>query len=133
MFTGTITGTVGRDPEAKYFESGSAVATFTVAVRERRKRVEGEEALWIKVKVWGKSVEWVADNIKKGDQVTCTGEIARPEQFSRRDGTAGFVMVLDGATVEKPYLPRESGAPAPTVAAPAPATAPAVSSDEIPF
>lgn len=149
MFTGQLTGNLGRDPELKYFESGQIVATLSVAVRQRKRRGEDPPAYWVKVEVWGKTAEWVADNLRKGDSVTCYGEVAL-EEFTRRDGTPGVAQKLSSAQVERHGSRQESPAPgvnayaaasqpaarpAPApAAAPAPAPAPQqYDEQEIPF
>lgn len=128
-FTGQLTGNLGRDPELRYLESGQTVATFSVAVRQPKRQGEDPPAFWVKVEVWGKTATWLADNLRKGDQVLVCGTVAQ-ETFTRRDGTAGQAVVIKNAQVEKMWEPRgqqqtqPAAAPAPAPA-PAPAAAPA--------
>ena len=45
----TLIGNLGRDPEVRYTQSGTAVCNITVAIGERRK--DGDE--------WKEHTEWV--------------------------------------------------------------------------
>ncbi|MFN9914393.1 MAG: single-stranded DNA-binding protein, partial [Pirellulaceae bacterium] len=48
----TFTGRAGKDPGARYFESGTAVAEFTLAISyPKRKNSEEKPPLWLTVKV----------------------------------------------------------------------------------
>lgn len=120
-FQGQLTGNLGRDPELRALESGQMVTTFSVAVRQPKKGGQDQPAYWVKVEVWGKTAQYAADYLKKGDSVFCAGTVAL-EQFTKRDGTQGFANVLKNANVEK-FSSRDGDAPA---AAPAPVAAPVV-------
>lgn len=113
-FQGQLTGNLGRDPELRALSSGQMVTTFSVAVRQYKKDAP---AYWVKVECWGKTAQYAADYLKKGDSVFCVGTVTL-EEFTKRDGTVGFANVLKNANVEK-----FSGGPA--AAEPAPAAAPA--------
>lgn len=118
-FQGQLTGNLGRDPELRALNSGQMVTTFSVAVRQYKKDAP---AYWVKVECWGKSAEYAANYLKKGDSVFCQGTVTL-EEFTKRDGTPGFANVLKNANVEK-FGGREGGeasAPAAAPAAPAPA------------
>ncbi len=89
----TFTGYVGRDPECKYFESGTAVAEFTIAISyPKRRNAEEKEALWLSVKVWGKQVDNVANLIKKGSHVLLQGELE--QETWEKDGDKRSKLVL---------------------------------------
>lgn len=143
-FTGQLTGNVGRDPEIRYFESGQIVCSLSVAVRQRKRRGEAPPAYWVKVEVWGKTAEWIADNVRKGDAVTCFGEVSL-EEFTRKDGTPGLAQKLSSAQVElsgpRSSAPGNTGGsdsyaaasqPAPRPA-PAPVAAASADDSDIPF
>jgi single-strand DNA-binding protein len=89
----TFTGYVGKDPECKYFESGTAVAEFSIAISyPKRKGGEEKEALWLSVKVWGKQVDNVANLIKKGSHVLLQGELE--QETWEKDGDKRSKLVL---------------------------------------
>lgn len=78
----TIVGRCGRDPEAKYFESGTQVAQFSVATN----RYNQDEPDWHQVKVWGKQAQVAVDYLRKGNLVGITGRL---EYESWNDKTTG--------------------------------------------
>lgn len=90
----TFTGHVGRDPDAKYFETGSSVAEFTIAISyPKRKNGEEKPALWLSVKVWGKQVETVTNYVKKGTQIIVQGELE--QETWEKDGVQKSKLVLN--------------------------------------
>lgn len=73
-----LMGFVGKEPEVKYTQSGSAVATFSVATSEKFKNKEGQwqnETEWHNVVVWGKRAEVIKDHVHKGSQLYVEGKI----------------------------------------------------------
>lgn len=124
-FQGQLTGNIGRDPELRALSSGQMVTTFSVAVRQPKKQGQDQPPFWVKVECWGKTAEYAANYLKKGDSVFCVGTVTM-EEFTKRDGTQGFANVLKNANVEK-FSGRDGDAPAPAAAAaPAPVAAPVV-------
>ena len=61
----TLVGRAGRDPEVRYFESGSMVANLTMAVNRRSR---DDEPDWFNLEIWGKQAQVAADYVKKGSQ-----------------------------------------------------------------
>ena len=45
-----LVGRAGREPDVRYFESGSIVANFTLAVNRRSR---DEEPDWFNLEIWG--------------------------------------------------------------------------------
>lgn len=119
-FQGQLTGNLGRDPEFRALSNGQMVTTFSVAVRQYKKDLP---AYWVKVECWGKTAEYAANYLKKGDSVFCVGTVTL-EQFAKRDGTEGFANVLKNANVET-FSKRDGDSSTPVAAAAAPAPAPA--------
>ena len=66
----TLVGRAGRDPEVRYFESGSVVANLTLAVSRRSRN---EEPDWFNLEIWGKQAQVAADYVKKGALLGITG------------------------------------------------------------
>ena len=65
-----LVGRAGRDPEVRYFESGSIVANFTIAVNRRSRNDEPD---WFNLEIWGKQAQVAADYVKKGSLLGITG------------------------------------------------------------
>lgn len=72
-----IIGRLGKDPEVKYTQSGSAVANLTVATDEsytsNGQKVEKTE--WHRVVVWNKQAEFCNNYLKKGRLVYVEGSL----------------------------------------------------------
>ena len=65
-----LVGRAGREPDVRYFESGSIVANFTLAVNRRSR---DEEPDWFNLEIWGKQAQIAADYVKKGSLIGITG------------------------------------------------------------
>lgn len=74
----TLLGNVGKDPEVKHLESGSAVATMSLATSEKYKNKQGEmvqEVQWHNLVFWGKSAEIAEKYITKGTRLYVEGKV----------------------------------------------------------
>ena len=71
-----LLGRVCKDVELRYTTSGTAVASFTLAV-DRRFQKQGEErqADFINCVAWGKTAEFVANYFTKGQMMALSGRI----------------------------------------------------------
>ena len=81
--TVNLVGRAGREPDVRYFESGSTVANFTLAVNRRSR---DEEPDWFNLEVWGKQAQIAADYVKKGSLIGITGSF---KIDSWKDKTSG--------------------------------------------
>jgi single-strand DNA-binding protein len=80
-----LVGRAGKDPEVKYFESGSQKCTLTLAVN-RRTSNRDEPPDWFDLEIWGKTAEIAANYVKKGSLIGITGAL----KFDRwQDRTTG--------------------------------------------
>jgi single-strand DNA-binding protein len=85
----TFSGNVGRDPDIRYFEDGRVVANFNLAVEGRK----GRDTLWIKVAVWNKPAQVIADYVKKGSKIIVSGELQ--QETWTKDGAEKSQMALN--------------------------------------
>lgn len=69
----TLVGRAGRDPEVKYFESGSVVCNFTLAVN--RPSRNSEEPDWFNLEIWGKTAEIAGTYVRKGSLIGVQGSL----------------------------------------------------------
>ena len=67
-----LVGRAGRDPEVKYFDSGSVKCTLTLAVN-RLKRDDPPD--WFELEIWGKTAEIAANYVKKGGLIGIQGSM----------------------------------------------------------
>lgn len=143
-------GNLGRDPELKYFESGSCVCKLAMAVKQPGiKQKDGTwkdpEAWWVEVELWGQKAERAADKFHKGDTIDARGEAHR--ETWEKEGVKREKLVIKFGSVDLIKAKDESKPPAmapasqaltphaAAIAAPAaPPAAPAPpQSSEIPF
>ena len=79
----TLVGRAGRDPEVRYFESGSMVANLTLAVNRRS---SGDEPDWFNLEIWGKQAQVAADYVRKGSLVGIIGSFKLDRWTDRNSG-----------------------------------------------
>ena len=79
----TLVGRAGRDPEVRYFESGTVVANFTMAVNRRNREDEPD---WFNLEIWGKQAQVAADYVKKGSLIGVTGSFKMDSWKDRNTG-----------------------------------------------
>ncbi len=94
-----IVGNLGRDPEMRYLQDGTAVTNLNVATnRSWTDRASGEtreETTWFRVSVWGRQAETANQYLSKGRQVLIEGRLETdpqtggPRLYTRQDGTVG--------------------------------------------
>ena len=124
----TISGNLTRAPELRRLDSGQAVCNIRIAHNERRKDGAGE---WIDVPsyfdvtIWSGLGEWVAENIKKGQQVVIAGRLRWREY--EVDGTKRQAVDI---TADSIVPVQRTGAAATD---PAEGFEPAAGGDDIPF
>jgi single-strand DNA-binding protein len=83
-----VIGYVGREPELRRTQGGTAVAGFSLATDESYTDQQGrrhEQVEWHRVTAWGKLAENVAQYVHKGQQVYVEGKLAS-EKWQGRDG-----------------------------------------------
>ena len=81
----TLVGRAGRDPEVRYFESGTVVANLTLAVNRRGR---DEEPDWFNLEIWGKQAQVAADYVKKGSLIGISGSYKLDKWTDRNTGEA---------------------------------------------
>ena len=87
----TLAGRAGRDPEARYFESGSVVADFTLAVRRPTRDNDPD---WFNLATWGKQAQVAADYVRKGSQLGITGSVGEERWTDRTSGEERSKLVV---------------------------------------
>lgn len=68
----SLVGRAGRDPEVRYFDSGSVVANLTLAVKRRSK---DDEPDWFNLEIWGRQANVAADYVRKGSLLGIIGSL----------------------------------------------------------
>jgi len=83
-----LVGNLGRDPEVRYTQNGTAVANFTLATNEvwtDKAGARQERTEWHRIVVWGKQAEVVREHLSKGKQVFVEGSL-QTRQWDDREG-----------------------------------------------
>ena len=71
-----LIGNLGRDPDVKYSQQGTAIAQFSLATTDRWKDKDGEpqeHTEWFAVKAFNRLAEIVGENLHKGSRVYLEG------------------------------------------------------------
>ena len=79
----TLVGRAGREPEVRYFESGTVVANLTMAVNRRNRNDEPD---WFNLEIWGKQAQVAADYVKKGSLIGISGSFKLDSWKDRNTG-----------------------------------------------
>ena len=83
-----LIGNLTRDPELRYVPSGTAVATFDLAVNRPYSTQTGEkkdEVSFIRIVVWARRAEVCAEYLTKGSPVFVEGRM-RSRTWQGQDG-----------------------------------------------
>jgi single-strand DNA-binding protein len=103
-----LIGQLTKDPELRYTQNGTAVASFTLAVNRMRTNQQGErEADFIPIVVWQKQAENCANYIGKGSLVAVEGRL-QVRTYDDKEGQRRWITEVVGENVR--FLDkRESG------------------------
>ncbi len=101
-----LVGRAGRDPEVRYFESGSIVANLTLAVNRRSR---DEEPDWFNLEIWGKQAQVAADYVKKGSLLGITGSFKLDQWKDKNTGEDKSKPVIRVDRLELLGSRREAG------------------------
>lgn len=74
-----LLGNLGQEPEIKTFTNGESMASFSIATSESwRDKTSGEmreKSEWHRVAIFGKTAEFAASYLNKGNQVYIEGQL----------------------------------------------------------
>ena len=104
-----LIGRLTKDPELRYTQSGTAVASFTLAVNRRFSNQSGErEADFINCVAWQKSAEFVANYFRKGQQMALEGRL-QVRSYDGNDGQRRWVTEVVAEQIEFVGSKNENG------------------------
>lgn len=121
-----LIGRLTRDPELRYTASGSAVASFTIAVNRQFTNQQGErEADFINCVIWRKPAENFANFTHKGSLVGIEGRI-QTRSYDNQQGQRVYVTeivvdnfsLLESKAQSEQYRQQNPSAPAQGFTAP---------------
>ncbi len=87
MLRVTLLGNLGGDPEVRFSQKGTQIASFNVAVNQVRTGPDGERqenTEWFRVRVVGRQIEFV-QRLSKGSKVLVMGRLDIGK-YKNRDG-----------------------------------------------
>jgi len=97
-----LVGNLGKDPEVRFTNSGSAVARLSIATSEVWNDRDGnrqERTEWHNVVVWGKQGENCGQYLAKGRQVYVEGSI-RTRSYDDKSGNKRYVTEVVAQRVQ---------------------------------
>lgn len=75
----SIAGRTGRDPEVKYFESGTNKASCSLAVRRTADQTD-----WFDLEAWDRKAEVISNYVRKGGLIGINGQLKFEEWTDRQ-------------------------------------------------
>lgn len=93
--TVALQGTLGKDVDLRYTQSGKAVASLSIAVQDSY-APQGQErhTNWINVVFWNKTAETIANHFSKGDEILVTGRLSQRSYES--EGQTKYIVEVVG-------------------------------------
>jgi len=88
-----LVGNVGKDPEVRYLDNGTAVAQFSLATSENYKDKEGNKQSrteWHNIVLWRGLAEIAEKYVKKGNPLYIEGKI-RSRSYDDKEGIKRYV------------------------------------------
>lgn len=94
-----LVGNLTRDPELRFGQSGTAILTLNVATNHSVKKNDEWEDVptFHRVIVFGKTAEWLSENVFKGDKIYINGRISN--RSYEQDGETKYIHEIIGNTV----------------------------------
>ncbi len=105
-----LVGNLGKDPEVRRLESGTAVAKFPIATNENYKDKNGEwqkNTEWHDIVAWRYHAEMAERDLKKGKLVYVEGKLTH-RKYQDKDGNDRYITEIV-ANVLKLLERREGG------------------------
>lgn len=116
-------GNVGKDPETRYTQSGTQVATFSIATSTYRKGPQGREETthWHRCVAYLKTAEVVAQYVKAGDKLLIEGKVTY-RKYNDKAGVEKQIteIIVDQLTMLGNKQRQGDDRPAPRRPAPSP-------------
>ena len=97
-----LVGNVGKDPETRYLEGGTAVSSFPLATSESYRNRDGERITtteWHNVVLWRGLAEVAEKYVRKGSQLFIEGRI-RTRSWDDRDGNKRYTTEIVGDNMQ---------------------------------
>jgi len=129
-----LVGNLGKDPEVRSLESGTKVASFSLATTESYKNKEGqkvEQTEWHNIVMWRGLAEVAEKYLRKGGQIYLEGKI-RTRTWDDKEGNKRYTTEIIADTFTMLGSKREDTPQSTNVSEPTPPVAPGPD-DDLPF
>lgn len=97
-----LVGNVGKDPETRYLEGGTAVCSFSLATSETYRNRDGEKITnteWHNIVLWRGLAEVAEKYVRKGSQLFIEGRI-RTRSWDDKDGNKRYTTEIVGDNMQ---------------------------------
>lgn len=98
-----LIGNLGRDPEIRYMQNGSPVASLNIATTRRWRNKQTnemvEETEWHRVSVFGQQAEHCGNYLSKGRMVYVEGRL-KTRSYDDKDGVKRYATDIIAETVQ---------------------------------
>jgi len=107
-----LVGNVGKDPETRYLDEGTAITKFSMATSETYKNKAGERVStteWHNIVLWRGLAQVAEKYVKKGTQIYIEGRI-KTRSYDDQDGNKRYITEIQGDQMQLlSRKPDESG------------------------
>lgn len=107
-----LVGRLTRDAELRYTNSGTAVASLSIACNEAVKQNDGswqEQGHFFDCTLWGKQAESVNQYLTKGRQIAITGRLKQDTWTDQQSGQNRSKVVVNVQSLELLATPQGDG------------------------
>ena len=97
-----LVGNVGKDPETRYLEGGTAVSKFPMATSETYRNKAGERISnteWHNIVLWRGLAEVAEKYVKKGTQLYIEGRI-KTRSYTDKEGNTKYITEITGDNMQ---------------------------------
>lgn len=113
-----LIGNVGKDPDVRYLENNTKVASFTLATTERYRDKNNELkeiTEWHNIVCWRRSADIVEQYVKKGTQLFIEGRL-RTRNWDDQNGIKHYVTEINADNIQLLGRKQDNPAAAPGMA-----------------
>lgn len=92
-----LIGRLGKEPEVRTFDSGTKMASFSLATNDvyyNNKGEKVEDVQWHNVVAWGKKVDVIENYLKKGSEVAIQGKLTS-RSYETKEGEKRYVTEIN--------------------------------------
>jgi single-strand DNA-binding protein len=98
-----LIGNLGATPEIRELPSGKKMAKMAIATTERYKDGDGKyvnETQWHQLIAWGKSVDYIAKYLDKGQEVAVEGKLVN-RSYTDKEGIKKYISEINVSEITK--------------------------------